>query len=116
MLEFGDPVEDLLSLAHAGLDLAAGVHHGGVVAVAECLAYVGKGQLGHVARDVHGDLASINERPAPTSTSDLFDLEVEHLSGEGDDALGGDGGLRHLGDEIAENEGGKVDVIERNIV
>jgi hypothetical protein len=35
LLQLSDPVEDLLTLPHPTLDLAAGVHDGGVVTSAE---------------------------------------------------------------------------------
>ena len=55
LLQLSDPVEDLLTLPHPALDLATGVHDGGVVTSAELLADVGEREIGHVPGDVHGD-------------------------------------------------------------
>ena len=103
-LQLSDPVEDLLTFSHPAFDLATGMHDGGVVTSAKLLADVGKRKIRHVSGDVHGDLASINERPSTAATDDVLDVEAEHLCGQFNDAFSGDWLFLVVGDEVAEYE------------
>ena len=55
--QFRHLVVDGSAFLHEFADLLVGVHHRGVVAVAEQLADLGQRQIGELAAQVHGDLS-----------------------------------------------------------
>src|SRR4051812_30677672 len=64
-------------LEGAGLDLANGVHDGGVIAAVESLGDRGKREVGELAGQVHGELAGAGDGSDPGGGEDLVDAEAE---------------------------------------
>ena len=83
------------------VDLADGVHHGGVVLAAELAADLGQRRLGELFGQVHGDLARHDDLARVVLLLELGDAHSELLGHRALDGLDGD--LAHLGvDELLE--------------
>ena len=83
------------------VDLADGVHHGGVVLVAELAADFGQAGFGHLLGEVHGDLARHDDVARVVLLLEVAHLHAELLGNGALDRLDGD--LAHLHvDELLE--------------
>ena len=84
-------------LFHIGVVLAQfgngldGVHHGGVVAPAECVADGGQRKRGELFGDCHGDLARAGKIAAALFAEYVADGDVVVVGNGFHDELGGDG-------------------------
>src|SRR3954470_11965995 len=64
-------------LEGAALDLADGVHDGGVISAVEGMGDLWKGEVGELAGEVHGELASPCDGGGAGGGEDLVDAEAE---------------------------------------
>ena len=74
--------------AHLGLHLVQRVQYGGVIPMSELLTDVVKGQIGHAADQIHGDLTGIDDVASPVLTAQGILIHVVILADIVDDVVG----------------------------
>jgi len=92
------------ALGHQIADLALGVHHGRVIAVAEGLPDLRQRQVGQLPAQVHRDLPRGDQHPAAGGSAELLHGDREVFGGRGHDRRGADRRLLGLRDEVLEHD------------
>ena len=95
-----DKVVHLAILLHELRDLVDGMENRSVVAVADTLADLGKAGISQLTREIHDEVAALNDAARPLVADDLGDRHARGFGDGGKDSVDGNAGGGRFGDVL----------------